>query len=310
MKHQQQGRPAKTPPPTSDQLKLYAKMLTPLELPWATYPLGESRHRCPQCSITHPHKRDNTLCIRINSDGSGTGLCHRCEFKPCSGKRLNLDLTAIPKLSQSQARETLSDRGTSIWNECSPITAENIGGQYLLSRHCVLPPSDGHLRFHPSLPHGITNHVGAALVGLITDPITRVPVSLHFTWITPTGKAAIEPPRRTLGGHRSKGVIRLYPDEYVSTGLGIAEGIETALSLAHRMRPVWSCVNKANLAKLPVLAGIECLSIAVDKDKDGGGAKAAMHCGNRWAQAGASVLWIEPFTGDINDLVQGVLNND
>jgi hypothetical protein len=61
---------------------------------------------------------------------------------------------------------------------------------------------------------------------------------------------------------------------------------------------------------LPVLAGIECLSIAVDKDKDGGGAKAAMHCGNRWVQAGASVLWIEPFTGDINDLVQGVLNND
>jgi len=148
------------------------------------------------------------------------------------------------------------------------------------------------------------------LVGLITDPVTRVPVSLHFTWITPTGKAAIEPPRRTLGGHRSNGVIRLYPDEYVTTGLGIAEGIETALSLAHSMRPVWSCVNKANLSKFPVLDGVECLSIAVDNDRDGGGANAAMQCGNRWAQAGSSVLLIEPCTGDVNDLVQGVLNND
>jgi hypothetical protein len=144
------------------------------------------------------------------------------------------------------------------------------------------------------------------LVGLITDPVTRVPVSLHFTWITPTGKAAIEPPRRTLGGHRSNGVIRLYPDEYVTTGLGIAEGIETALSLAHSMRPVWSCVNKANLAKFPVFNGIECLSIAVDNDKDGGGEAAALSCGRRWALAGSTVhLMISP-TGDLNDLLRTV----
>ena len=39
--------------------------------------------------------------------------------------------------------------------------------------------------------------------------------------------------------------------------IGLAEGIESALSLTHAHTPVWATVDAGNLSTLPVLAGIE-----------------------------------------------------
>ena len=101
-------------------------------------------------------------------------------------------------------------------------------------------------------------------------------------------KADVDPPRLLLGGHRKQGgVIRLWPDEAVTTGLAIAEGIETALSLAHDYKPVWSVIDAGNLAAFPVLPGIETLIIGADHDE--AGLKAAAACADRWAAAGVEV---------------------
>jgi hypothetical protein len=143
-------------------------------------------------------------------------------------------------------------------------------------------------------------------VGLITDAVTREPLSLHRTWVQADGrKAEVDPPRLLLARHRKQnGVIRLWPDECVSIGLGVAEGIESALSLAWAFVPVWACIDAGNLAALHVLDGIEHLTIAADNDP--AGQAAAQTCAARWAAAGRTVTVTVQRQNDINDLVQGV----
>jgi hypothetical protein len=96
-------------------------------------------------------------------------------------------------------------------------------------------------------------------------------------------------------------VIRLWPDENVTLGLGIAEGIETSLSLAHAYGPVWSLIDAGNLAMFPILAGIESLTIAADNDP--AGIKAARECALRWTIGEKHVRIVVPLNQcDLNDL--------
>lgn len=73
------------------------------------------------------------------------------------------------------------------------------------------------------------------MLGRITDVLTNEPMSLHFTYLRAdgSGKAPVTPQKKLLGGHQKKGgCIRLYPDSDVTDGLAIAEGVETALTIA------------------------------------------------------------------------------
>lgn len=166
-----------------------------------------------------------------------------------------------------------------------------------------MPPADGDLRFSASLKHPPSTYSGPALVALVTHAETRAPLTLHRTWIRADGrKADIDPPRMLLGGHAKKhGVICLWPDDAVTVGLAIAEGVETALTLAHDYKPVWSLIDAGNLADMPVLGGIATLVIGADHED--AGIKAATAAAGRWARAGNDVRIIAPETarGDWND---------
>jgi phage/plasmid primase-like uncharacterized protein len=149
--------------------------------------------------------------------------------------------------------------------------------------------------------------VGPALVALVTDAATGRRLTLHHTWVQSDGnKAPLDTPRRLLGKHSKKGgVVRLWPDECVTHGLGVAEGIESALSLAHGFTPVWACIDAGNLKGLPVLGGVESLVIAADHDATG--IAAARACALRWAGAGREVAITMPPTAktDLNDVARG-----
>jgi hypothetical protein len=67
---------------------------------------------------------------------------------------------------------------------------------------------------------------------------------------------------------------------------------------------VWACIDAGNLAALPVLNGIEALTIAADNDP--AGQAAAQTCATRWAAAGRTVSVTQQRQNDINDLVQEV----
>ena len=190
-------------------------------------------------------------------------------------------------------RETLNNYGMELYGACQPLRG-TVGEQYLLARGCVIPPADGDMRFHPALKHPASAYTGPALVALVTDAVTRAPLTLHRTWIRADGrKAECDPPRMLLGGHSKRhGVIRLWPDEAVTAGLAIGEGIETSLTLAHIFTPVWSCIDAGNMGALPALEGIEALVIGADHDD--AGIKAATACADRWAAAGVDVRVIAP----------------
>ena len=211
-----------------------------------------------------------------------------------------------PEQRQHQ-HEVLSAYGRRLWGASQPL-AGTIGEQYLVARGCVLPPADGDLRFLPAHRHPHGDYTGPALLALVTDVLTGEPISLHQTFIKPDGTKPENlpgPARLLLGGHRKAGgCIRLWPDEAVTTGLGVGEGVETCLSLAHAITPVWSLIDAGNLSALPVLPGIEALTVALDQDP--AGRRAAQTLADRYTAAGCAVAIVgaEHDGDDLNDIIK------
>lgn len=270
---------------------------------WDDYAVGDHRITCPSCGRG---KRDKTAGLTIEADGKGVLHCFRCghveTHRPKDGSQVHRVARIQPSLPPTLKRTSLSEYGQKLWDESKPISG--VAEAYLRHRLCVLPPEDGDLRWHPEVKHGITGYVGPALVGLITDVHTRKPLSLHRTWITATGKVESLGPqaRMVLGNHATaNGVIRLWPDEAVTYGLAIGEGVETCLSLAWGFTPVWATVDAGHLAKFPVLDGIETLLIA--RDRDPAGEKASRECAERWVAAGKRVLVTAQAANDLNDVL-------
>jgi putative DNA primase/helicase len=138
-----------------------------------------------------------------------------------------------------------------------------------------------------------------AMVALMTDPVRGAACGIHRTFLLPdgSGKAPVEQPRMMLG---TAGIVRLSPDEDVTLGLGICEGIETGLSLmAAGWRPIWAAGSLEAVHRFPVLSGIECLTIFADpKPHEVAGARS---CADRWAAAGRKAIVRIPQGGDWND---------
>jgi len=211
--------------------------------------------------------------------------------------------TAPPTLAQAGADGRLADWAARLWGESRPIRPGTVAAKYLQARGCMLPPQDSGVRWHPDVRHSICGQSGPALVALVTDAVTNAPMSIHRTWITADGTKRFDPPRLLAHGHRKAGgVIRIWPDEDVTLGLAIGEGIETCLSIAAAQTPVWATVDAGNMAAFPVLAGIEALTICADRDPHGKGEAAARECAARWAEAGREVhVALPPASGDWND---------
>ena len=103
------------------------------------------------------------------------------------------------------------------------------------------------------------------------------------------------------------GVVRLSPDDEVTGGLHIAEGLETALAaMPVGLRPMWSAGSTSILSKMPVVSGIEAITILADHDANGAGERAARELQERWTEAGREArLWIPRTRGDLNDILMG-----
>jgi hypothetical protein len=194
-----------------------------------------------------------------------------------------------------------------IWNEARAPAATPVE-LHLAYRHLNLPDSDD-IRFHPECPFGPGIYV-PAMVALVRHVITNKPQGLHRTALNPQGHQ-----RRDLGGNGRMslgtmmgGAVKLTLDEHVTIALGVAEGIETALSLQRLPEwfgsPVWSLLFASNLANLPVLPAIETLAVSVDRDEDG--EAAAREVSHRWRRAGRMVFFAKPNAAgeDLNDVVR------
>lgn len=269
------------------------------------YRRGEFRVPCPECKRGI---RDTALSVTVDVAGDAVWQCFRCGFKGAAkrGQRQARVERPAPAWSRRPPDPWL------FWPSVLPIEPGDVAAAYLEGRGCALPPNPGHLCWHPELRHP-SGHVGPGLVALVTDAATRAPLTLHRTWIAPdgSGKAAVDPPRLLWPGRpKAGGVIRLQADAEVTQGLAVAEGIETALSAARVFSSVWATIDAGNLAQLPPLAGIECLTILADHDRvnpytrQRPGLAAAERCAAAWTAAGIEVrIWKAPTEGqDFNDL--------
>jgi putative DNA primase/helicase len=189
-----------------------------------------------------------------------------------------------------------SAHAESLWRQTSPI-AGTLGATYLQIRGCAIPPTDSDLRFLDAI-----NGEPPRLCGRITDALTGKPLSLHFTYLAVDGRAKAGRvkhgqvvDKEYLAGHQTRGgCIRLWPDESVTHGLALGEGIESTLAAAHVFTPAWAAMDAGHMEAFPVLDGVAALTLYADHDKSGRGLKAARACGERWRAAGRDVRVFMP----------------
>ena len=197
----------------------------------------------------------------------------------------------------------------SIWEEARPIKG-TLAEAYLNSRHIdITGLPTAALRFHPRCIFGKGNYP-PCLLALFRDAVTDKPTGIHRIRLA-LNDQKVE--RLSLGPIKGA-AIKLWPDEDVSYGLVIGEGVETTLAAAARveyhgtlLRPAWAAGNKGNLAELPVLdEGINRLTVLIDNDANGEGQKAATKCIWRWRKAGREAFGLIPeqVDTDFNDLVR------
>jgi hypothetical protein len=108
---------------------------------------------------------------------------------------------------------------------------------------------------------------------------------------------------KTITGRAHDAVVMLSAFDEPTGGLTICEGVETGIGLLmDGCAPVWACGGAGTLARFPVLAGIECLTI--DADADAAGINAARRTAARWKRAGRDVAVSTPAAGDWADVMQ------
>ncbi|BCO32879.1 hypothetical protein TspCOW1_29820 [Thiohalobacter sp. COW1] len=263
---------------------------------------GTYRTACPVCDRG---PRDTAAAVTVEPEGGAVWFCHRCGSTGSSRGQERHQAPPPPR-NIEPPREGLDEWAARIWSETQPITGNSTAGRYLQARCCELPPMDADLRWHPDLWHPAEKKAAPALVALVTDTLNGKPLSLHRTWISPAGNKIFDPPRLLARGHKTAGgAIRLWPDEAVTHGLALAEGIETALSVASVHRPIWAAIDAGHLAAFPVLEGIEALTLYADRDPHGKGEQAARACARRWAAAGReAAVALPPRSGDWNDVAR------
>jgi Toprim domain len=131
---------------------------------------------------------------------------------------------------------------------------------------------------------------------------------------SPEGRAIKRPDKagrlktfRASLGPTGGGAIKIDPDEAVTQGLCIGEGVETCLAGRQMgLRPIWSVVSTSGVEKFPVLPGVDGLTILRENDANLAGPKASEDCAARWRGAGREVIFADPESGaDLNDELRG-----
>jgi len=142
---------------------------------------------------------------------------------------------------------------------------------YLSAREVWPVPAGCALRAHVSMEYWDDGQSVGRFAGLVA-PIVDISgdlVTAHVTYLNAGSKLRSHEPRKILSKMvgRVGCAVRLMP---ASETLGIAEGIETALSAALIDRvPVWAALNTALLVRFEPPACVTTLRIYADRDEPG-----------------------------------------
>ncbi|MGY6409900.1 MAG: IS66 family transposase [Alkalilacustris sp.] len=246
----------------------------------------------------------------------GRGKAHPLKLLGGYRDRLPRNATPTSPMTRRPRSRAIPVRGS--WSIAGPMSAaasssasrtrddaQTIAGivaeTYLRGRGitCALPPT---LRFAPSCWHASAQRF-PALVALVEGGDG---FAVHRTYLRRDGggKAEVDPPKAMLGAVAG-GAVKLAQGP---GRLAVAEGIETALSLACGLlngpATVWAALSTSGMTglRLPDIPGR--LTVAPDGDKAGRGA--ALTLADRAARDGWAVsILTPPPGGDFNDILRG-----
>jgi putative DNA primase/helicase len=278
----------------------------------------EQRVPCPQCDRG---SRDDALGVNLET---GAFHCFRCGWRGRAGSECDVPAAIARRIDDPTIAERKRERLRRIWKQCVPLSHADAAPvrAYLASRGLdpVLSEPPKVLRAHAGIEYWDSDGNGWRNLGRFPAMVAlyhasdEQAVTLHVTFLRPDGmeKAGVPVPKKTLPvatrGATKGGAIRLYTP--TSGVLGIAEGIESALSL-HIIRgiPVWSARCADNLEHIRLPRGLRRLEIGVDVDENGKGrhvAEALAERVCRFSPATKTYLIMPEVDGpgDLNDELQ------
>lgn len=244
--------------------------------------------------------------------GSGSFFCSKCgagkgvefvkrylgvEFKEAAreiekhlGTAVVMPTKAGQRSSDTKSREDL----VAMWGRGEPVTLDNAAGRYLAARTgwTEFPPT---LRFSPDeryFEEGKASWHPVMLARLDPSDTAREAgeqASLHRTFLDGRdGKAEVPSPRKMLGNVPTGAAVRLMQHGDV---LGIAEGIETALSAASLFNvPVWASLTADLLMAWEPPASVSTVIIFADNDQSYTGQAVAYGLARKLKAKGLAVV--------------------
>lgn len=169
-------------------------------------------------------------------------------------------------LRQKPCEEAVDANASRLWHGADPIKGSPAEA-YLVKRGLAQLPSD--LRFHsrtPLGPRAAVRFLPAMLAAVRTD-LGVIAVHRTFLDVFTARIAAFERPKRALGSLQH-GAVRLAPPE--SGRLGLAEGIETALSAMQIFGiPCWATLGNERFGLVTLPESVRELHLFVDNDRAG-----------------------------------------
>lgn len=249
---------------------------------------------CPMCGGVDRFRFDN-------KEGAGTFICSQCgagngmdlamKFTGRPFAEVAAEIDAIlgntkiepdrqrPDMTEAQRMAALRE----LAQATQRITKGDLADKYLTARgvgQAVYPKT---LRFAANIRDG-EGCLRPALVATVQAP-DGSNATLHRTFLRPDGmaKAEMASPRKLMPGTLPEGAaIRL--SDYEGGPLGIAEGIETALSATELFdMPAWAAINARNLSRWTPPEGCQEVAIFADNDPKFAGHAAAWTLAHRLA---------------------------
>ena len=258
--------------------------------------VGQVYVACPNCSSDRK-RGGKTLSIHMEK---GVWFCHYCRFSGSVAPRKEYDTkdytwnltlfpskksllqTPEPKQTSLPVPETQGarDRLIKMWKQSKPLSENDMVVRYLSNRKVLPdPPWPRVLRYHPSLLYldkegdeiiHKANH--PAMLALIHDT-KGTAVAMHRTYLSSDGSGKADVPmqkkmtapvypRATMGG-----AVRL---SEAAEELGVAEGIETALSvMKYTGMSCWAGLSAGHMAVMEFPDIVKRVVIWADNDTAG-----------------------------------------
>lgn len=206
----------------------------------------------------------------------------------------------LPTRAPTVAKPDHSLEVVRILAECRPV-ANSVAEVYLTSRGLAAPDC-ADILFHPDLTDYETKRGWPGLVAVVRNCAGESTGGIHRTYLLDDGSAKAPPGKKMLGPVAG-GAVRLAPvgDD---CRLGIAEGIETALSAQAIFGvPTWAALSADGLRRWQWPAEVQHVTIFADAGDAGMAAAAAL--AERLKAAGVGCETIAPLHGDdFNDDLQ------